>query len=222
MRTLLFFLGMIVSTCAAAQDYQPVDMKKIKKAVTDKNASTYYPNLLNRLKEGDTTFTAEEFRLLYYGFVYQPEYAPYSPANTAEIRKAIEEEKFEKAIAMCDTTLSANPVSLKNYYYKLISLINLGRQDSVFLVTRNHYVGLLQAIKSSGDGETCKTGFKVITVSDEYEFMYRFLVIEETKSQSLQMPCDRITIIPSALFTKDEIFFDVSESLNAMSKMFGR
>jgi len=219
MRSILLFATLLLATSVFAQDFEPVNMKKIKEDISDSSASTYYPNLLKRINEGDTSLSIYEFRSLYYGWVYQPGYAPYSNQTSPILKKLFDEKKFEEVLSMTNSLLAKNPVAIRTYYYKLISLINLNRMDSAFLIARNYYVSLLQAINSSGDGKGCKTGFKVITVSDEYEFMYNFMEIQDVISQALETPCDRINIKASDLFPYDKIYFDVSEPLNSLNKM---
>lgn len=213
-------LMLFINVCLVAQDFQAVDRVLIEKSIKDSSLPTYYPRLLSRMKAGDTTFTNDEFRLIYYGYVFQPGYSPYGDDKSTEIRAALKDNKFELVNKYCDEVISTNPVSLKNYYYKMVALINLNKQDSTFYAVRRHYWGLLDAIASSGNGQTCKTALKVISVSDEYEIMYRYFEIQQVESQALQTPCDKMTVKPSDIYPGNTIFFDVSESFAAMKKMF--
>jgi tetratricopeptide (TPR) repeat protein len=205
----------LVFQAFAQTNYDPVDRKKVEELISDSSAGTYYPKLVSRLKSYDSTLTLDEYR-----FVFQTDYSPYSANNGEEINSALAKGKYEQAIKYCDEIINKNPVSLRSYYYKLIALSKLKNDELLFEKLRNQYSRFLDAIASTGDGLTCKTAFKVISVSDEYDFMYRYLQIEKVNSQALQIPCDKISVSQSKYFQQDNVFFDVSESLNSMDNMF--
>ncbi len=223
MKLILLFVTLLLSNPSYSQsDFNTVDRKLIEKLVTDSSLQTFYPKLLSRLTSYDTTLVLEEYRLIYYGFVFQDNYSPYSDDKSKEINAAFEKQDFDEVVKICDKVVIKNPVSLKTYYNKLIALSKLKDISGQFQQLRKVYSGLLSAIISSGDGLTCKTAFKVISVSDEYEIMYKYFEIEKVKSQSLETPCDKITIKPSKTFGNENIYFDVTESFLSMEKMFNK
>ncbi len=218
MKLLLFLLGSFFAIQICAQtEFEPVDRKKVEALIADSSARTHYPKLISRLKSYDTTLTLDEYRLIYYGYVFQPGYSPYSDDKSKEIRSAMDESKYDEAIKFCDEVINKNPTALRSYYYKLIAFSNQKKEDSLEKVVKL-YSNFLNAIASTGDGLTCNTAFKVIRVSDEYDFMYRYLQIEKFHGQSLQYPCDKMKVSPSQYFEKEAVFFDVSESFLSLKK----
>jgi hypothetical protein len=215
---LLFLL--IVLAGFSQSDFMPVDRKAVEKLVSDPSLPTHYPNLLARLKSYDSTLTLEDYRLLYYGFVFQDDYSPYGDDGSKAIKAAFEKKAFTEAIKICDRTLEKNPVSLRAYNYKLIALSKLANEEALFQQTRGIYSRLLNAIVSSGDGLACPSAFRVISVSDEYDLMYNYFEIKTVRAQRLETPCDRIDITPSEYFKANKMYFDVSEGFMAMDKMF--
>ena len=80
-------LGTMISV--SAQDstlYRPQvpDNDQILKDVLNGMSPYYYPVLFMRYMEGDTTLTLEDYRHLYYGYAWQPEYEPFDKPQVKE------------------------------------------------------------------------------------------------------------------------------------------
>lgn len=72
MKYCLFLITIVLNlSLLAQQHFTPVDRDKVKKAVNDDKAPTAYKELLRRFNAFDSTLTLEDYRLLYYGFVFQ-------------------------------------------------------------------------------------------------------------------------------------------------------
>ena len=221
MKPCLAFITMFIALNSFSQsNYIAVDRKSIERLISDSSAQSYYPKLRARLEAYDTTLTLAEYRLIYYGFAFQDDYSPYDDDKSKEMKAAFENKNYKKVIKISSDVLSKNPVLLKAYYYKLLAFSKMENSENLFQQTKNVYSNLLDAIISSGDGITCKTAYRVICVSDEYEVMYRYFQIEKVNGQGLETPCDRIGISPSKYFNNDNIYFDVSECFLSMNKMF--
>lgn len=219
------FICLILFACCSLttfsqSGYNKVDRVAIKKTVTDSGSAGYYPVLLKRYNAFDKTLLLEDYRLLYYGFVFQPAYNALGEISGKEIREAMDKKNYKKASQLCDELLKRNPVSLKGNYIKGVALHNLDKKDSMASRYMVRYKNLMAAIISSGDGLTCPTAFKTIAVSDEYEVIYVNFQVEKFRSQALQYPCDELTISPSALFKHKKIYFDTSETFLGMQKLF--
>src|ERR1700761_7300048 len=106
-----FFLLTAVSGISQ-NDSGRIDREQVKKLVADSAAPTYYPKLLARFNSFDTTLTAAEYRLLYYGFVFQLSYSPYGDDKKGEILKLMQAKSYADSIKTCDTALAKTPISL--------------------------------------------------------------------------------------------------------------
>ena len=213
---------MLISFCAKAQkESWKVNRDSILQQVSDSSKATYYPKLFKRFIAFDTTLTQSEYRLLYYGYVTNEKYSAYTDIKTKEISEALDNKDFASASIISDSALFEAPVNLRANYYKALSLYLLDSTNLPYWKYSQRYTKLLQAILESGDGLTCNTAIKVIYVSDEYEICYRHLLIENVSSQSLNYPCDKLSIKPNDYFNSAEIYFDISESFFQMKKMFG-
>jgi Domain of unknown function (DUF4919) len=213
-----FFL-MIPFLAKSQTDFKKVDRAIVEKEVKDTGADTFYPKLLNRFNSFDSTLTNEGYRLLYYGFVFQENYAGDADEKKTEIRKALKNNDYDLAIKMCDTVLEHYPVSLSANYNRALGLYFKNKENLVYKNYGDRYKKLLDAIVSSGDGLTCETSFRTICISDEYEIMYNYFQIEKNSGQSLLYPCDKLSVTPSQYFKEKDMYFDTSESMMFMDNL---
>lgn len=187
-------------------------------AVTDVQKDTYYPKLLGRFNAFDTTLTLEEYRLLYYGFVFQAAYSGYTDHKKKEITEKLNDKDYASVLSLCDDVLKKIPVSLTAHYHKRIALYMLNKEDPRVKQHTRHYVNLLKAVVSSGDGVSCETAFKTIYVPDEYEVIYRYLEAKVFKGQLLKHPCDLLRFEPTQYCPAGEAYFDTSETFLQLEK----
>lgn len=214
MRTIISIFFIIVAFNAFGQNnFSRINRDSVKLLISDHSKETYYPKLMSRFNQFDTTLTLEDYRLLYYGFVFQKEYSGAFYQKQQEITQLINEKKYDLAIKTCDSILEKVPVSLTTNYLKGFAIYLVNNTDSNYLHYRNRYSKLRAAILSTGNGLTCGSSFKTIFVSDQYEIMYRYFHIPEYKTQYLVYPCDKFEIKPSKYFQSDVIYFDTSEPL---------
>lgn len=222
MRTiyLLFLLCQTWSTYG--QQFSRVDFDAIKVAVEDSNGVFYYPHLVNRMVEQDTSLSRDEFKHIYYGNVYQSYYYPY---GSTEIEKNFEHayvqnNNVEKIEELGLAVLAENPVNLK-VLLKMIFLYN--HTKSVEKATRMAilYVGLLQVIYASGTGRSCHDSFVVISVDDEYAITSDLGL--KVVRQALIGSCDRLFFSKKGQHRKNRIktlYFNVKIPLTYLSKSF--
>ncbi len=221
MKRVLFLLVFSALLQASGQhNFQKVDREAIRLSVTDSSSAGYYPRLLSRFNDFDTTLTLNDYRLLYYGFVFQPGYSAYGDIRTKEIQESIGAKKYMEASLTIDSVLAKVPISLRANYQKAVALYLMDSLSMPYPEYILRYNKLVGAILSSGDGLTCETAFKTIFVADEYEIIYRHFAIEKVGGQALVYPCDRMTVTPNNRFTKTSLYFDTSDSFNQMKTLF--
>ncbi len=198
--------------------FEPLNRAKIEQETNDVSLRSFYPNLIDRYNSFDSTLSLEDYRNLYYGFVFQNEYSAMADHRKAEMANAMGDNKYAEVIRICDEVLAKIPISLAANYYRAYAMMNSNENDLSYLKYARRYKGLAAAIISSGDGKGCKTGFKTIFVEDEYEIMFNFYEIDINTNRTFQYPCDRFAVSPSGTYPYTEIFFDVTESLSSMKK----
>ena len=219
MKFLLTICLFILAGAAMAQnDFKPVNRDSVKLAISDSTKDTYYPKLFDRYNRFDTTLTLDEYRLIYYGFVFQDAYYAYASDKKREVAELLGKRSYDKASEVCDEALKNMPVGLTPNLSKSYVLFQMNVNDSAsFYVHR--YKRLRDAILSTGNGEACETAFKTIFVSDEYDIIHNYFDIE-SRGQSLVFPCDKLSVSKSKNWRSSAIYFDTSETFENMKKKF--
>ena len=182
-----------------------MDYPAIKEYVTSHN--TEFQKLMQRFEENDTLLTRQDHAMLYYGYSFTPAYKG-SMDDFQDFRKLIKEEK--------------NPVSLQLLYnmYGIAGLLQKDIREIKHYSKR--YAALLTMIALTGDGTSEETAFKVICVNDEYQLLNMLFKMENMKGQSLVNKCDLIEFDKCQYYEGNQMYFDISRSLDYMSELFGK
>lgn len=155
------------------------DMQAIARESVDETSPRYYPTLLRRFMENDTTMSATDFQYFYYGTLFQEDYDPYREApNKAlltELMPIYAKEKRtrsdrEKMLAYALQVLDDNPVDLRQltnriYVYEQNKKYDLAK---IWQYKLNH---LLLVIAASGTGVDPEHAFVVVYPQHEYDFL---------------------------------------------------
>jgi len=219
---LLFIFILTCNVVYSQNKIDKIELKNVEKEITNSHSDFFYPKLLKRLQAFDSTLTIEDYRMLYYGFAFNKNYTAFEDDKSKEIQDLIKSEDYPAAIKTCDLVLEKIPICIKANYLKGYCLFCRNKNDSLSFSYRSIYHNLMKAIISSGDGLTCKTGFKVLFIGDEYEIMYKYFEISEFKGQALQGNCDVLNVEPSDKYKEPSIFFDATEILKKESEMFDK
>jgi hypothetical protein len=159
---LLFSIGLVVFG-QDNFDYH-TDFKSILEQSQDSTSSNYYPDLLNRFEENDSTLTVAELLALQIGFTANSNYKPYETITTErEIKSLIGQKKYEDAILVCDKLLKTNPVNFTALMEKSFSYMKLGKESSEF--HKEKFMKLLKSVMASGSG-TYENAYFVLSPID--------------------------------------------------------
>lgn len=201
-----------MTTFLKAQEGLKIDYSEIKAKVEDKKSNSYYPKLLKRFNDFDSTLTIEDYALVYYGFSFQDDYLKNQPDEGA-LNKLQKEENYEGLILEAKKILSVNPVSLSAIDCLIDALQETGRPETEWEKYQDRFRAIRRVIASSGNGMTCESAYKVIYVSDEYNMMYTYFNVEKLHSQKLSGLCDRFEVDPTEYLPSNVVFFDISRKL---------
>lgn len=208
----VFLIG--ISLNLFSQDFKKPDYDEIKINIINEESDFYYPQLLNRLKQLDTTLTSIDFEHLYYGYIFNKDYNPYSETSQEEkLSKILESNEeltkndYSKYIKLANQSLEEFPIDIRlmnmlAYFYKLDG------QEAKFNSLSIIFQNFVRTILSSGDGSTCESAFHVISVSHEYVFLMMFGL--ENISQSLSGNCDYMEFEKDR-YQVDGLYFDISK-----------
>lgn len=199
------------------------DYKKIESQIKQKTSEFYYSKLVDKFNAADTTMTLEEKRHLYYGFIFQKNYSPYSSSKHSEkLRTLIDKEKlsnedYEEIIKLSDLILYDNPFDLRTLNYKSYCLKQLNKETELEKVIVKMNI-IMTALMSSGDGISKETAFYVITTSNEYDLL-NMLGFSFGGEQSLIEHYDYLKLDENQ-YNIPGFYFDVSPCLNYLSNDF--
>lgn len=201
--------------------FEAPDYKSIKKNIENPSSDFYYPKLMERYQNGDSTLTREERRHLYYGYVFHPNYvAVDTSAYNSRLMETLSKESFtssdyEKLLEDADALLSEDPFNLRALNTKLIVYAQLDNVPEYKKAIQQRKV-VLDAIVSSGDGLTKKTAYHVIKVAHEYDFLNTTGYTYAGESQ-LVGHCNYVKVGENK-YGIEGLYFDITPVLDYMSK----
>ncbi|MFC0875623.1 DUF4919 domain-containing protein [Saccharicrinis sp. FJH2] len=220
--TTLLLLILTFNAISQELDFKRPDYKSIEKEIKQKSSDFYYPVLMKRFVELDTTLTLDDYRYLYYGYIFQKEYEAYwtSPYQEKLLKyyrsTKIKRKEYDKIIDLSNKSINEFPFDLRSMNFLAYTYHLKGDEEMAIKVSKRFH-GIIEAILSTGSGETCKDGYHVISVSHEYVILNMFLF--QMKSQALIGNCDYLE------FEKDErnidgLYFNIEKILETQRKMF--
>jgi hypothetical protein len=227
-RTVLMVLAIIFSFKIYSQENTFVipDYQDIEKLTTDKGSAFYYDNIFKRYRANDTTLTLRDYRMLYYGYFFQPQYQPfYRSAETDSIKMLLgAKDELSKAdwkeiIRLGQANIEQNPFDLKG-----LNVVWIAYRHSGDTATANLYFDklkkLVQTILATGDGKSEKTAFHVLNVSHEYDIV-SILGYEFGGNQQLtDSKCDFLSLKEN----NDKVtglYFDVKQIFKGYERSLG-
>jgi len=122
----LFAASLLIGSAAtlSAQETEPQapDNDAILKDIMNGQSSNYYPSLFMRYMAGDTTLTLDEYRHLYYGYAWQPEYEPFDKPEVkdkllllvAQTKDSLTLENAEQIVDYANEVMRFDPFSPGN------------------------------------------------------------------------------------------------------------
>jgi hypothetical protein len=211
--TLTFLLILFFNVNSQESTFQKLDYDLIKREIQDSSSIFYYPKLMSRLTAFDTTLNNDDYRHLYYGYIYQKEYEPYwtSPDEEELVKfyrsKNIREKDYDKIIKLATHSINEFPFDLRQMNF-MAYIYHLKGDEEMAIKVSYRFQGILGAIMSTGDGKTCEAGFHVISVSHEYVILNIFQF--QMTQQSLIGDCDYLELVKDERDI-DGIYFNIKK-----------
>lgn len=194
---------------------------EIEKNIQNKKSNFFYPKLMKRYLESDTTLNLDEKRHLYYGYVFHKDYSPYQTSEYLDSVKFLlnkpdlYDADFHKIIYYTDKVLKDDPFCTNALYYKILALHNLKDKEK-FNKTVKQYELIVETIASSGRGKTKDTAFHVIAVPHEYAVL--FALDLKRGGQKLIDNYDYMELSPNK-YGIEGFYFDISRCFNTLNKL---
>lgn len=165
----ILFLLLILPFFGLSQKAK-LDLKSIEKNLTNPDSNYNYEKLIFKFKGLPKSLDSVEAKHLYYGRNFREDKVSQAEEEFRNLAEAFKRGDFEECIRLGKTLYAKDPTNLD------IILILLRSYDQKKDVSNfSHHISQLRlltdAIKSSGDGKSEKTAYKVNSVGDEYIFL---------------------------------------------------
>lgn len=158
------------------------DLEKIR----DFADSRKYSKLMRRYEKNDPTMSVNDYRQLYFGYVFQSEYQPYQKndysqsISTLYYKEHLSRVECDSIIKYAEMSLKDDPFDLQQMNY-LIYAYKEKKKHNLARHWQTRLNNVLRAILSTGTGETQETAWHVINIGHEYaliNFMSPHYVVE--------------------------------------------
>lgn len=168
-------IGMILAVfplLAQAQvQIQAPDNDAIEIAVRDAGSIRYYPALMERYQRGDSLLGREEYRHLYYGYMFAPGYDPYTTPPEADSmmmvilhEPGLSRDDYQRLIRYGNKVMETDPfnprvLNLMTYAYGKTGDAENERRSA------RRFDGVVSAILSSGEGHLEESPWHILYFS---------------------------------------------------------
>lgn len=180
-----------IAITATARELVNVDYDIIRQEVTDKPEA--FRSLTNRFLIGDTTLTAQQKAIVYYGHAFAPEYMP--DKEYKDLDNAYNSGSYGTALVLAEQGLAENPVSLDLTIRALVASTQIpGVAPAKIATLRSRYNLIGDAILCSGSGITPESPFKVIAADDEARVLRNLLQVKEIIDRTTIQGMDAVKV----------------------------
>ncbi|WP_320051932.1 DUF4919 domain-containing protein [uncultured Acetobacteroides sp.] len=197
------------------------DFAKIKETISNKETENYYPKLLERLSNNDSLLTDEQYKLLYFGYVFQDSYDPYWTPKYAKTlaeyyrKPTLEKSDCDSIIKYCKLSIADFPFDIQQLKMLGYAYHRMGDKENEKIWYRR-FARVIATIMSTGRGLSCENSVSVIVINHEYEllkqFDFRLLRHSSTKDK-----CDYMELQPNKSNIAG-LYFDISIMLDMAYK----
>ena len=216
---LLVVAGLLAISAQAERKLatQPINWERVQKVTQNPQSRYYYPNLVRLFQSNtDTTMQLEDYRDLYYGYMFQEDYNPYRQSVYAD---QVEQLYYKKphSRAECDSIEKYAELSLDDNMFDFdqmqyyIFVLKEKKKYARSSVRSNKLEKLIAAIMSSGKG-TKESPWVVICPQHEYDIV-NLLGFVATDHQELEGGIDYLKVKPKEGSKTEGFYFDVRRML---------
>lgn len=174
------------------------DFEQIKKEVSDPSSPYYYPKLIGRYEKNETVMNLDDYRHLYYGYLFQEDFDPYRHSEFSHKNQDLyfkdkhTRAELDSMIFYAEEALKDTPFDLSQMNFLIYALRERGKVNraNIWQYRLNH---ILQAIVSSGTGVSPEQAWYVIDPHHEYNII-NFQNAVATNQQYQEPFYDRIDV----------------------------
>ncbi len=200
------------------------DMEKIKQEVTDRKSKYYYPKLMEGYEQNETIMGLDEYRYLYFGYLFQEDFNPY---RHSDYSKKYEDQYYKDTHtrAECDTIIKYAELSLKDNPFDLRQITFLiyayreKKKNNIANIWQYRLNHILEAIASTGSGTTQENAWYVINPQHEYDLLNTLGYVAENQS-FVEPYYDYITVKAKNEKSPQGFYFNIKNMLDEYFRKF--
>ncbi len=176
------------------------DLEEIRTSTLNPQSPYYFPRLMRKYENNDTTMTNDEYRHFYLGYMFQEDFDPYRVSPYANITDDLRmktshtKEEIDTIRKYAQLALADNPFDLRQMSF-LVHVLKEKRKDMSAKIWEYRLEHLLGAIKSTGTGENVENAWYVIYPMHEYD-MVQLLGYEAVDANFIEPGYDYLKVIP--------------------------
>lgn len=177
--SLILTIASAIACMAAPTRTVRPDLDQINAETTDPQSKYFYPKLMKSFLSNDTILDSDDFRYLYYGYLFQEDYEPYRHVYNAARLKEIEplysktghsRAECQQILKFATEVLADNPFDLRQLNFLVYAYEKLGKTN-LAKIWQQKLNRLLLTIASSGTGADVENAWIVVLPSHEYDFL---------------------------------------------------
>ncbi|WP_161486699.1 DUF4919 domain-containing protein [Rufibacter roseus] len=196
-----------------AQTISQINFDAIKTAVASSKSAYYYPSLLKRYHANDVSLTSEDYKHLYYGWVFQPGYNPYKGNDKADaLNQMLLYERFPEIITTGKKILQTDPFNLDVMYLMVMAygeMRNKAESDKWLAKVE----GIAGAIKASGTGQSPESAVVLVAPRDEYMFLTMVGLRQASAPQLVENKYHLIPVKSPNKLNYTQVYFNIQKPL---------
>ncbi len=214
-------LGLAMSAAPAKNDKkvpaEAPDLDKIRAEVSDPRSRYYYPKLMASYERNETVMNLQDYRHLYYGYLFQEDFNPYRHSEYSTKNESLyfknkhTRAELDSMIFYAEHALMDTPFDLSQMNFLIYALRERGKTNraNIWQYRLNH---ILQAIVSSGTGADPENAWYVTSPRHEYNIVnFQNAVVKEQQYQEPYF--DRIDVEKNGGKETDTYYFNIRNLL---------
>ena len=162
------FISVLLAVLPLFVSAQTPDDDKVEAEIHNSASPYYYPNLMARYRQGDPALTAQDYRHLYYGYMFQGDYNPYTSPQEADsivmilLREPeLNLEDYRNLILYGSKVMEIDPfnpriLNIMTYAYAMVGDTENETRSAA------RFNGIIDAILSSGEGNVEKSPWHIL------------------------------------------------------------
>ena len=220
------FAFFLLSSISVSAQFQAPNYDGISRVIKDAASPYFYPKLLSRYHNNDSTLSTQHYRILYYGYIFQENYDPYGlPLQFDSLNKILKKEIFtpndyQELIALETRILTKFPFNLREISLLAKTYEETGQME-LAAAMHDKFRKITGAILSTGDGKTKETAMHVIMNSHEYDILHYLGLEYNNESAQMENTYELLSVKPNQ-YNLEGIFFHIKKMFEHEARLLDK